>query len=120
MHSLTVLCGPTGSLIQLLFKDEKKARDTRDLFRTPPKDGEYIVAEDDFGTSADFSRADVFAVILESLAGAGDAVIERSLQQAKTQVKAQNRAANDPALKVLAPGGFPLNHPGAPSMRRQS
>lgn len=119
MYSLTVLAGPVGSTVQFLFKEEKDAKESRDLFRSATHDTDRISIKDDFGTEGDFRRSEVFAVLLESLAGSGDAVIERTLQQAKTNLKAQNKAANDPTLKLHAAGGFPMNHPGAPTMGGQ-
>lgn len=118
MHSLTVLFGPTGSIVAFLFKEKEKAE--KALTAIKSETGPFVTIEDDFGTRGEFKTDSIFGRVLEDLVGAGEAVIERSLQQAKTQYKAQNRAANDPSLKFTAAnGGFAINHPGAPGMPRR-
>jgi len=119
MHSLTVVFGPAGGMNQFLFKERseaekavKSARDTSD---------EFVVIKDDFNGYGEIKKASIHSLTIEDLTS--ESMIERSLANAKAQIKLQNRAANDPAIKFAASnGGFALNHPGPPQghMRRQA
>lgn len=117
MHSLTLVFGPQGTTIQFLFSKREDAMKMLAASKNTADD--LAVIEDDFGQHAEIKISGIHARCVEDLAMSGDAVIERSLQNAKTQHKGNNRAANDPALRLLN-GGMALNHPGAPAgaMRR--
>lgn len=112
MHSLTIVFGPNGTTLQFLFKERASAEKMLLASKSP---NDVVIIEDDFDQHAEIRSMSISGVILESLASSGDAVIERSIQNHKTQVKGQNKAANDPMLKFsMANGGAPMNHPGAP------
>ena len=114
MHSLTIVFGPTGTTIQFLFKERADAMKALSASKAP----DHIVCiEDDFEQHAEIERSAIVGRIIESLSGSGDAVIERSIQNSKTQIKGNNKAANDPALKfAMSNGGLAaaMNHPGPP------
>lgn len=57
---------------------------------------------DDYGHEAVVRIQDVVAVYLEDAKKAGDAALERSLIQMRSQAKCQREAANDPTLKLMA------------------
>lgn len=112
MHSLTIVFGPNGTTLQFLFKERADAMKALAASKSPE---DIVCIEDDFDQHAEITRMTISGRIVESLASSGDAVIERSIQNHKTQVKGQNKAANDPMLKFsMANGGAPMNHPGAP------
>lgn len=117
MFNLTIVFGPNSHAIQFLFKERNRAESALEATKI---DAQYVTVDDDFDQHGEFKAADIHARLIDSLSGSGDAMIERTLQNSKTQIKAQNRAGNDPLLKMAMNGlgGAPLNHPGAPPQRR--
>lgn len=110
-HSLTIVFGPNGTAIQFLFNEKESA--LKALAASKNSAAEEAVINDDYGQHAEIARSQIHGRIIEDLAASGDAMGERQIQNAKTQHKTQNKAANDPTLKLLN-GGMAMNHPGAP------
>ncbi len=110
-HSLTIVFGPNGTAIQFLFNEKETAM--KALAASKNSASDEAIIEDDFGQHAEIARSQIHGRILEDLAMAGDAHGERAIQNAKSSHKTQNKAANDPTLKLLN-GGMAMNHPGAP------
>lgn len=114
MISLTIVFGPAATAIQFLYKDRADAE--KALNATKSGSDDFCVVKDDFAQYAEFRNSTIHARVIEDLVEAGNAVIERAIQNQKNQVKGNNRAANDPALKfAMNNGGGVLNHPGMPA-----
>lgn len=112
MFNLTVTFGPNSSVMQFFYKDKKSADDAYAAIIN----GATVPCEigDDFGLLG--SLKDIHGVVVSDMNESLNAEIERQIMVAKAQIKAQNKAANDPAIKFSAAnGGFALNHPGSPA-----
>lgn len=95
----------------LLFKSSEKAQVAFDLvcnsLNSTREAGSFspqtiIHLNDDYGTQFAVIAGDVTGVLMEDLETVGEAVIERTLIQARTQAKANGRANADPTLKTDA------------------
>src|SRR5437879_2532407 len=92
MHSLTICFGPTGTVWNLLFKEEAKAKEAYAAI------GKSDVT-DDFGQTIGTSLNAIHGILLEDLDVSQVAQVERGLHQARGQAKAQTRAMEDPIIK---------------------
>ncbi len=113
MFSITVSVGQ--SAFMLLYRTEEKARTYWNaLQRAPNNDvGELIV--DDFGKEFSAPPANINGMLFENHILSQEGNVEISLHHAKTQVRAQKRAASDPELRqpgfgnqghVITPAGL--------------
>jgi hypothetical protein len=100
MYSLTICFGPVGTTWAFLFKEKEKAeiayRIVRDM--TNPTDPGGCI-EDDFGQNAIFTSAP-HGCVLEDLDLTNEAKIIRSLDHARSETKARQRAATDPTIRA--------------------
>lgn len=110
-HSLTIVFGPTGTAVAFLFNEKDDAM--KALASTRMTSSDVAVIKDDFGQHAEINTGSIHGRIIEDLAMSGEAAGERQIQNVKSNAKMQNKAANDPALRLLN-GGMAMNHPGAP------
>jgi hypothetical protein len=99
MFNVMISFKGSQNLWQLMFKKEDEARRIVDKFAdgTAP-----IHIVDDFGTEAIIPLDCVAGILIEDMSRCGDAAIERTLYQARAQAQAQNKARNDPVLKLTA------------------
>lgn len=109
MFSLTVAVGQTAW--SLLFKTKEAATAARDKLTAqriepPPAFGydvsDSILIVDDFGQEASIWPARIHGLLLEDMDASKFAHVERGLHSARTQKQFEQRAANDPVLKVAA------------------
>jgi hypothetical protein len=109
MFSLTIVFGPSGSAVALLFKDEERVK----AVLQPPGMAmglptAWFETEDDFGQSVRIKTDAIHGMCVEDLSKNGDAQAERMVCQARAQAKAQNIANSDPGLRLMqTAGGMP-------------
>lgn len=115
MFDLTIVFGPTGAGSKFLFKERGDAEKMLSAIKNTATD--IAAIKDDFGSHAEFKTAQIHAMIISDLAS--DDVIEREIQRNKISVKFNNRAANDPMLKLALAPQMAMNHPGAPNGARR-
>jgi hypothetical protein len=106
MYSLTIHFGPNAMVWSFLFKEKEKAEAARchaiecGLLESP----DNFMIEDDFGQQASFSARSVHGIMLEDLALVQEARIFRSLDNARGEIKAKQRAATDPIIRSAQQG----------------
>jgi hypothetical protein len=111
MQILTICHGPTGTVTQFNYKTREAAEKSQLAIWSGAD--EFSTINDDFNTHAQIKRSSIHSVCLEDADESMNVQIERQLSVARANIKLQNKAANDPSIK-LANSGFALNHPGAP------
>jgi len=108
MHVLSIHFGPHQLVWALLFKEKEKAESTETALLAFMKQQHFVQntapaqcvsVEDDYGQRAHIMAGPLHGVLLEDSEYAQEAVIQRFLHQQRTQVKAHQRAHNDPTLK---------------------
>ena len=117
MWSLTIVFGPAATAWTLMFKTEVAAEQAyNDASANATALGSFKLL-DDFGQKVRILNP-VHGMMLEDMSLSSEARIERGLDQARSQAKAQERAMADPALMasmrrgqqgpaVLNPSGLP-------------
>ena len=106
MYSLTIHFGPNAMVWSFLFKDKEKADAARShAVENGVLEGpDNFMIEDDFGQQASFSAGAVHGVMLEDLTLVQEARIFRSLENARGEIKAKQRAATDPVIRSAQQG----------------
>lgn len=116
MFNLTVVFGPTNQNWMFMFKDRKSAEQTEAVLKSPsplsfttnpitgadvaiPVPTQIIHIEDDFGSTATFQADQIHGFMFEDMDKSGEAAIERALNGARMQAKAQTKAQSDAVLK---------------------
>ena len=110
MYSLSISFGPAGTIWGLLYKT-KEAAEGAYMIATHFGDGEGFSLIDDFGQRFAAPRCDIHGVMLEDLTESQIGMIERSLHNKRGEVKANQRAAADPAIKTAMMGRTPVYSP---------
>jgi hypothetical protein len=88
MISLSIVFGPAaGGAWGFMFNSKR----TADIVLASLKSEDHLIEiADDFGQRALIVRESIYGILVEDMDIAADAVIERSLHQARTQVRAHN------------------------------
>jgi len=111
MYSLSISFGPAGTIWGLLYKTEEAANDAYTV-AVPCGEGPDITKlDDDFGQRFAAPRCDIHGVMLEDLTESQIGMIERSLHNKRGEVKANQRAAADPAIKTAMMSRTPVYSP---------
>ena len=98
MISLSIVFGPaSGGAWGFMFQNKRNADVVLEEYNTGT--AAKISIADDFGQRAVIVRNSIYGILIEDMDIAADAVIERSLHQARTQVRANNKSATDSLLK---------------------
>lgn len=113
MHAITVVFGPTNTMMTFLFRDAEKAR-------AAYNDASMIVGAmtgsariiDEFGQETEFAANSLHAVMIEDWEKSKNAHIERAMHNAHTQADANRAAQADPKLRTAAMMNGPVAHPG--------
>lgn len=110
MHIVTVVFGPATTPLTLFYREEAAAL----IAFTALNDGSVLVVDvaDDYGQRASLICQSIHAVLLEDPEKSGDAAIDRSLIQARTQARAETLAQADPVLKMAMARRGPMGPPG--------
>lgn len=122
MYSLSISFGPTGTVWQFLFKEEKMAGDAYNAyvgFKAGEAVSDMLIGTDSYGQSFAISMEDIRGVLIEDLALVETARIQRALIDERVKAKFIKAATDDPIIKaamrpqgpgVLTPmGGFRQN-----------
>jgi len=88
---------------QFMFEQKTHALAVAAAHKTAKDTDTAMTITDDFGTTAEIMPHGVNGILIEDFSKTGDAAIERMLFQHRAQAKGQNKAANDPFLKLSAP-----------------
>lgn len=106
MYSLTIHFGPNAMVWSFLFKDKEKAKLAFKSVDIAICEQQFFRVEDDFGQTAIFGQGDAKGCLLEDLALVQEARILRSLDNARGEIKAKQRAMSDPVIRtgVQGPG----------------
>jgi hypothetical protein len=103
MYSLTIHFGPNAMAWALLFKEEKKAGEAYNAYVASKVNGDAVdvlIGTDDFGQAYAIPFADIHGVLLEDLDLVEEARIQRSLYNARGEVKARQRASTDAVIRT--------------------
>jgi hypothetical protein len=106
MYSLTIHFGPNAMVWSLLFKEKERAESifknlSDSVQKQTPLGG---LLADDFGQEAYIETKSIHGVMLEDLDLTEEARIQRSLMNARGEVKARQRASTDPIIRTAAQG----------------
>ena len=104
MYSLTICFGPSATTWAFVFKDEVKARLMKRAATSNPEHATHFNISDDFGQDSDFAFAAVHGVLLEDIELTQELRILRSLDNARGEVKARQRATTDPVIRAASQG----------------
>ena len=115
LHTLTLVFGPNANILKFTFKDREAAMKAYEASKRDASMGIFI--KDDYGTEGEVVASAIHARVLEDISGVWDGRSEAAIADAKGQIKAQNKAGNDPMLKLHM--STTLNHPGAPNGGRR-
>ena len=110
MYSLTIHFGPNAMAWSFLFKEKEKADSAFNTANCAVVDDKPFRIEDDFGQVAVFAAGSATGFMLEDLDLVEEARIQRSLANARTEVKFQQRARVDPVIRN-AQAGTPVLTP---------
>ena len=106
MISVSVAFGPANLAINFLFKTHDAAEQAKTAIEGVMGNiVESVSVKDHFGQSATFRGISLHAVWLEDLDMGQEAIVERTINNARSQTKAQSRAASDPVLRFAAGNG---------------
>jgi hypothetical protein len=108
MYSLTIHFGPNAMCWAFLFKEKEKADTAWKTAFQAVEGAEPVIITDDFGQICILKN--VAGVLLEDLDLVEEARIQRSLYNARGEVKARQRASTDPVIRT-AQGGAPILTP---------
>lgn len=87
---------------QFMFHDREKADNiVRDYHLETGS--AYLPIADDFGSGAIIPLDSIAGILIEDMAKAVDAGVERGMFHLRGQAKTETKMKNDPALKLLAP-----------------
>jgi len=100
MYSLTIHFGPNAMVWSFLFKEKEKA----EAASQDNSDPNVLTVVDDYGQHASIERKQIHGVMLEDLDLTEEARIQRSLMNARGEVKARQRASTDPIIRAAAQG----------------
>lgn len=109
MHTLSIHFGPSQLVWMLCFKEAKDAdvAETKIMSFMSSQhltqqiaDNRMLTVTDDFGQRAHLVAGQIHGVLVEDADYSQEAMIQRHLHSQRTQVKAQQRAGNDPVLKA--------------------
>lgn len=98
MISITVNFAKSGMWL-FMFKSQKSADDCINSYKFSSAEFEI---KDDYGQQAIIRKNEIHGILIEDMDLVSEAQIERSIRQARTQLKANNRASADPALRATA------------------
>lgn len=107
MYSLTIHFGPNAMVWSLLFKEEEKAAAIYNAYMdymVSEAESGMLIGADDFGQSFAIPMQEISGVMLEDLALVQEARIFRSLDNARGEIKAKQRAATDPVIRTAGQG----------------
>jgi hypothetical protein len=103
MYSLTIHFGPNAITWALLFKEESNAGKIYNAFVdykiNNAKNG-VLIGSDDFGQAFAIPFDEIRGIMLEDLDLTNEAKIIRSLDNARSEIKARQRAATDPTIRT--------------------
>ena len=103
MFNVMISFGPSGNQWLFMFEKKESALKIRTDHTQAKLHDKMLVIVDDYGNEAEIMPHSIYGILIEDLTKVGDAAIERSLYQARAQAKGQNKAQNDPLLKLSAP-----------------
>jgi hypothetical protein len=112
VHSIAITFGPTSTLWVLTFKTKESAEAAYDkIFDCIERsESTSVSVKDDFGYRVYVPVAEINGVLFEDMDQTRLVHIERNLHQMRTQLKVQQIAQADPALKLaniqMHPGPF--------------
>lgn len=113
MHTLSIHFGPSQLVWMLCFKEEKVARAAEATIANfmssqhltqQIADNRMLTVTDDFGQRAHLVAGQIHGMLLEDADYSQEAMIQRHIHNQRTQIKAQQRASNDPVLKAAGLG----------------
>ena len=112
MYSLTIHFGPNAMVWSFMFKEKPNFESLKSEMHSGAS---CFNITDDFGQNGYFRCKEVHGMMLEDLDLVEEARILRSLANARSEVKARQRAATDPVIRAAQ------NGPGviAPNFRSQ-
>lgn len=102
MYSLTIHFGPNAICWQFSFKEKEKAEAAFKSIGENIDKGLMGQVRDDFGQTANMGQ--ISGYLLEDLDLVEEARIQRSLMNARGEVKARQRAATDPVIRTAGQG----------------
>lgn len=108
MYSLSIHFGPNAMVWALLFKEEEKAAQAYNTyvdFKVNSAAGGIMIGIDDFGQSYAIPFEEISGILLEDLDLVEEARIQRSIINARGEVKARQRAMTDPIIRAAQAGG---------------
>jgi hypothetical protein len=100
MYSLTIHFGPNAMCWAFLFKEKEVADRAKAVTSFQPDGATHFSIVDDFGQYAQFAFTSVHGVLLEDLDLVEEARIQRSLYNARGEVKARQRASTDAVIRT--------------------
>jgi hypothetical protein len=103
MYSLTIHFGPNAMCWALLFKEEVKAESIYDAymdFQVSDATKGMLIGSDDFGQAFAIPMDQIRGIMLENMDLVMEARILRSLESARGEVKAKQRAMTDPVIRA--------------------
>jgi len=103
MYSLTIHFGPNAMVWSFLFKDKEPAESAARCVQENKSKGDGTWLKDDFGQEATISLP-IHGVMLEDLEAVMEARIYRSLDNARGEIKAKQRASTDPVIRTAQQG----------------
>ena len=112
MYSLTIHFGPNAMVWSFLFKEQKEAKA---VLSTMMNDDMATTIVDDFGQHAVFAKGSIHGHLLEDMDAVMEARIYRSLENARGEIKAKQRAMTDPVIRSAQQGPSVI----APNFRSQ-
>lgn len=118
MYSLTIHFGPNAMVWSLLFKEEEKAAAIFNAymnFEISENTKGMLIGSDDFGQSFAMPIDQVAGMMIEDMEQVMEARIFRSLDNARGEIKAKQRAATDPVIRSAQQGPSVI----APNFRAQ-
>jgi hypothetical protein len=116
MYSLTIHFGPNAMVWSFLFKEKERAADAyAAVMKVTDGTQETLRIEDDFGQMAHIIGHTLHGCMLEDTEQVMEARIFRSLDNARGEIKAKQRAATDPVIRSAQQGPSVI----APNFRAQ-
>lgn len=107
MYSLTIHFGSNAMAWALLFKEEEKAGEAYNAymdFQIGEATKGMLIGSDDFGQTYAIPMHEIRGILLEDLALVQEARILRSLDNARGEIKAKQRAMSDPVIRTAQQG----------------
>lgn len=106
MYSLTIHFGPNAVVWSFLFKEKEKAfQNHLDISAALNRDVPgTLILQDDFGQHVTIVLSQVHGIMFEDMEAVMEARIFRSLENARGEIKAKQRAATDPVIRSAQQG----------------